>query len=144
MPLESDKIAAYGPFTVTCRDKDDATISVSGHALSFSGLKFDSVTFSLTSKEQTVEFEDGSEATWEEGRVLDVEITMSEMVPAEMDGIQITKGLLFNFIQTGKNITIDGDEAASTIVSIDNFKTVIKYKKTFGADSDIASCIAIS
>ena len=146
MASESTKIAAYGPFTVTFKDASNSTLEVGSpaHPMVYSGLKFDSATFSLTTKEGNVEFEDGSESYWEEGRTLEVEITISEMVTAEMDKLELAKGLTLAFSETGKTITVAGDAASTTIVSVDNFKTVIRHRKFFGADTTIANCLSIA
>jgi len=153
MALDQDKIVAYGPYTVTFRKLSgsplaETTIDDGGSPATnavFSGLKFDSVSFSLTTKEANVEFEDGSEVFWEEGRTLEVEINISEMDTAMMDKIETATGLLFNFSETGKSITVASvSSGATTIVSVDNFKTKITYRKIFGANTTIANCLTIA
>ncbi len=147
MALDADKIVAYGPYTVKFKNASNAQITDGASPATdaiFTGLKFDSVTFTLETKEQSVEFEDGSESFWEEGRTLSCEINISEMDTAMMDAIEGAKGLQFVFSETGKTITISGHASASTIVSVDNFKTKITYRRIFGANTTIANCLAIS
>ena len=148
MALDPDKIVAYGPYTVTFKDAAGTTVddgaSPTPTDAEFVGLKFDSVTFSLETKEASVEFEDGSESFWEEGRTLTAEFNISEMDTAMQDAIETAKGFNVLFSETAKTITVAHNAKATTIVSIDNFKTKITYKLIFGANTTIANCLSIS
>lgn len=153
MGLDTTKIHFYGPFKLEFLAVDDSEIEETGASgsgdalhLKYDGMKFDSATFSLNSKEGNIEFEDGSEKYWEEGRTLEVEVTLSEFDLSDMDQIETAKGLKFTFSETGKVLKVLGSTngGGTAIVSVDNFKTKIFYRKFYPADTTLANCMTIA
>ena len=144
MALTQGNIVVYGPFTLTA--KELAGQSASKAEKAYSGLKSDAVSFDVEKKLTSVEFEDGTEAEWIEGRILRCEVTISELVPADLDNLEKCNNFSLAFTQSGKTITVGSTTAGGVefSTSVAGGKSVISMKSEGAADSTMASMFTVS
>jgi len=130
----------YGPINLTIKDNPSTNFTRSG-------LKDDSLKFSIESKEGNQELEDGKEAFWLNGRKLKVEITFTEMDPTATTGdlakIEDSGNDLVEIYvrEKAKTISISSPDKIFTHID-ENFRTRIVIYKTgdiTGAVSDLMS-----
>lgn len=111
----------------------------------FSGVRKDSLSFNLETKEDVEEMVDGNELTTIGGRRLIIEISIDELVPADLDNIEsydTTVDFLFGEMAASEDtITIS---APKVIVSIENMKPKIRVILAGASDSTIASFMSIA
>lgn len=134
MALTPANIVWYGPMTVAFKTGASATKTLTN-------LNNDSVTWAVETKTGNVVFEDGTEQTYIEGRKLTATITFSELVMADLDGLEGCDNILITLDNT-KTITIAA--TCTCIASIDNGKTVVTVEKTAASGSTFASGIGIT
>jgi hypothetical protein len=137
MSLDKTKVLS-GPFNLSL--VDDANVEVYG----VTGLKKDSVSFGIESKTWNDELEDDSEDMGIGGRKVTVEITHSELDPADLDSIEdstISKALI-SF--PGKNKTITVQSPDLIYASVDNLKTKITIVKTAPIGTALSSVFSIT
>ena len=139
MALTQSEIVVYGPFTLTCKTGASSTKV-------YSGLKSDAVTFDVEKKTTSVEFEDGTEAEWIEGRILRCEVTLSELKPADLDFIEACNNFTLAFSQSGKTITVPASGATGVefTTAVAGGKSVISMKSEGASDSTMASMFAVA
>ena len=138
MALTQGNIVVYGPFTLTAKTGASATKT-------YSGLKSDAVSFDVEKKLTNVEFEDGTEAEWIEGRILRAEVTFSELVPADLDTLESCNNFTLAFSQSGKTITVGGASGGVEFsTSVAGGKSVIAMKSEGAADSTMASMFSVA
>ncbi len=146
----------HGPFTATFDDGngngDEAEV--------ITGSNKDAIEVNLTTKVATEELTDGAEIYDESGRTLEVNITIDEVVAADLDAIKTlflenteyshTLVVLFdNMPATYDTLTLTADAAPATsrplFVSIDmtGLKPVIKVRQAAPAGATIANLISI-
>ena len=145
----------HGPYTVTF---DDGGI---GDAIAFTGMNKASIEVNLTTKVVTEELGDGAEIYDEAGRQLEVNITVDEVVTADLDGIKTlflendanahTCVIQFtNMPAASDTLTLSADAAPATsrplFVSVDlsGLKPVIKVKQSAPVGATIANLLAIT
>ena len=144
----------HGPFTVTFDDGN------AGTAVSFAGLNKAAVDISLVTKVITEELGDGSEIYDESGRQLTIDITIDEVVAADLDAIKtlflensiVSHTCVIQFTNmpgATDTLTFAADAAQATsrplFVSIDmtGLKPVIKVKQAAPVGATIANLISI-
>jgi len=140
MALTQSAIAFYGPFTLTAKLGDGSSTSKA-----YSGLKTDAVTFDVEKKVASVEFEDGTEAEWIEGRILRAEVTFSELVPADLDTLETCNNFNLAFSQSGKTITVgSASGGVEFTTAVAGGKSVVSMKLEGASDSTMASMFSVS
>jgi len=128
MSLTKADIAVFGPFDI---DFKAAVASVGGP---YTGLKPDTFTFTVEEKLGNVVFEDGDEEDWSEGLKLVGEMTISELVTADIIAINTAD----NFVLTQANgAVLTFATTCRLFASVDNGKTKIQVFKTAPIGSDI-------
>ena len=132
-----------GPFTLTAKEGQGSSDSKEQKA--YSGLKSDAVTFDVEKKLTSVEFEDGTEAEWIEGRILRCEVTISELVPADLDSLEKCNNFSLAYAKW-KTITVGSTSAGGVefSTSVAGGKSVISMKSEGAADSTMASMFTVS
>ncbi len=117
----------HGPFSVFFGSTTGATDK------SYTGSNKDSVTLSITTKVATEEIVDGSEIKDEAGRQLTMEITLSELIPADLDTIEgINDGatpevrIQFTNMPTASDTLTVAQQGIKVFADVDNFKPVLK------------------
>jgi len=112
----------WGPFTLTLRDFAAGTQV-------HSGLKRDTVVINEENVENRFEFEDGSAADCEEGRRVTIELTLSDLVTADMDEAETFNGnVTILFTKPNKLLTFPGSAAQPNHVfaSLEDGKVKLK------------------
>jgi len=144
----------HGPFTATF---DDGGI---GTAITITGSNKDSIEINLVTKVATEELVDGSEIHDEAGRTMEVNITIDEVVAADLHGIKTlflesdanahTLAVQFtNMAAATDTLTLTADAAPSTsrplFVSVDvtGLKPILKVKQAAPVGATIANLISI-
>lgn len=155
MALEQSKIVAYGPFTFEAYKMNSGNTALelldvsggSGDDIKYEGLKSDSVSFSIEAKEGNIEFEDGTEKYWMEGRTVTVEVTIAELVAAELDKAEEAVAIKLVFSQSGKTVQVPPTAKAvagaygTLISSVEDGKTKFMFRYFGAADSTFATDI---
>ena len=125
-----------GPFTITFNG---------GGSKAYSGLRKDHISFALETKEDVEELVDGSELPTIGGRKLTVEVTIDELVLADLDnseGYDTTVTIQFTEMAAAQDtITIT---APDIFVNIDGLKPKIRIIKSVASDATLASMFAIA
>ena len=143
MSLTDSKVI-HGPFNLTLYDSGGST-----SVYSVSGLKKDSVEFNGTTNEYTEEQEDGTRRTGEQGRYLDVNITLGELDTSDLTTIEGTGSydqvkLEFGQANSGSGLTIVVQPFDSVTADVNNMRTTIKVKGSVAIDGDWSDILSIS
>lgn len=145
----------HGPFTATFDDGDGGT------AIAFTGMNKAAVEINLVTEIVTEELGDGSKIYDEAGRQLEVNLTVDEIVAADLDAIKAlflendanSHSLVIQFTNmpaATDTLTLTANAAPATSrplfveTDITGLKPVIKVKQAAPVGSTIANLIAIS
>ncbi len=134
----------HGPFTAHFDATTDASTK------SYAGSNKDSVTVNITTKVVTEEVVDGSEIYDEAGRQLEMEITLSEMVAADLDLIETlnsgaTPGvrIIFTNMPAGTDTLSVLQQGIKVFADVANLKPVIKVKVGVPVGTTLATLFQI-
>ena len=145
----------HGPYTATFDDGN------AGTAIAITGSNMDSIEVNLTTKVVTTELVDGGEIYDEGGRTLEVNITIDEVVAADLDGIKTlflendaephSLAVQFTNMPAASDIiTFVADAAPSTSrplfveTDLTGLKPVIKVRQSAPVGATIANLIPIA
>jgi len=140
MALTAGNLVFYGPFTFDLR-----TVAPDASKYTRTALKGDSMTFNIETKKGNQEFEDGTEADWEEGRKLVCEITLSEFDPAATTGdMQLAEAAdkLIVTMLNGKVATVAS--GMTWLVDADNGKTKLIGTKAVAIGLNMSDIVVIT
>ncbi|QDP50128.1 MAG: hypothetical protein Unbinned4311contig1001_18 [Prokaryotic dsDNA virus sp.] len=134
MALTTSNVVFYGPGTFTAGD--------SGSTVSYSNINVDAMSLSVETSTGSAELEDGQSLSFCTGRKLTCEITISELVLADIDAIDKSTGSVTIAFDNGKTITIASPELV--YCSVDGGKTKVSVMKSIHSGGDISSLFTIS
>lgn len=127
----------YGPFNF---------VGSGGTGFTRDGLLPDSVAWGVETKRGNQVLEDGTENNWEAGRILTLEITFSETLPADQTLIEALTSAVITFTKSNKVMTIAAASAGTStlkcfadVVDGKTKITIIKTSKVGSEMSDLYS-----
>ena len=135
--LNKDKIL-NGPFEFELFD--DVPTSV----IKFEGLKKDSVKFEVETEEYSEDLEDGSKDQGTYGRNAVCELTISELDPTDLALIEggTVDNAEIRFTAKGKKVSLPSMDSIS--ISVENFKTKIKIRKSLAIGQALTDAFTIA
>lgn len=116
----------------------------------FTGLRKDTLSFAIETKEDVEEMVDGNELTTEGGRRLVVEVTIDELRPADLDTIEgyVDGGasdlVTLDFGEMGEGENLITLTACKVFVHIEGLKAKFRILKGYPVGTSLASIIGIS